>query len=151
MTCTPKVIFSLCHETHRQMTWYWCPYLKSICLSMRLAVATRGSLPVERPCSSRLEDMIWVVISVSAAVPAPQQLQKQKQKVASLHVFTHFTTITMNNTPTSHLRLCYLGPYSLQSKVSNEPISIMWPCKQSASEWKTQMNDTKSAHATANI
>lgn len=52
----------------------WGTYLKSICLSMRLAVATRGSLPVERECSSRLEEMIWVVISVSAAVPAPQQL-----------------------------------------------------------------------------
>lgn len=52
----------------------WAPYLKSICLSMRLAVATRGSLPVERAWSSRLEEIIWVVISVSAAVPAPQQL-----------------------------------------------------------------------------
>lgn len=54
---------------------HYYPYLKSICLSMRLAVATRGSLPVERECSSRLEEMIWVVISVSAAVPAPQQLK----------------------------------------------------------------------------
>lgn len=41
---------------------------------MRLAVATRGARPVERECSSRLEEMSCVVISVSAAVPAPQQL-----------------------------------------------------------------------------
>lgn len=57
----------------------WGAYLKSICLSMRLAVATRGSLPVERACSSKLEEMICVVISVSAAVPAPQQLENDTQ------------------------------------------------------------------------
>lgn len=57
----------------------WEMYLKSICFSMRLAVATRGSLPVERECSSRLEEIIWVVISVSAAVPAPQQLDNDAE------------------------------------------------------------------------
>lgn len=57
------------HQTGRS-------HLKSICFSMRLAVATRGALPVERECSSRLEEISCVVISVSAAVPAPQQLNK---------------------------------------------------------------------------
>ena len=61
----------------------WAVYLNSICLSMRLAGATRGSLPVERACSSRLEEMIWVVISVSAAVPAPQQLHRNNMRQQS--------------------------------------------------------------------
>jgi hypothetical protein len=36
-------------------------------------VTTRGERPVERECSSRLEEMSEVVNSVSAAVPAPAQ------------------------------------------------------------------------------
>lgn len=32
-------------------------YLNSICLSIRLAVTTRGSRPVDREWSSRLEEM----------------------------------------------------------------------------------------------
>ena len=36
-----------------------------------MQVTTRGLRPVERACSSRLEEMIAVVNSVSAAVPAP--------------------------------------------------------------------------------
>lgn len=59
--------------------WKLSSHLKSICLSMRLAVATLGRRLVERECSSRFEEISWVVISVSAAVPAPQQL----------HIHTH--------------------------------------------------------------
>lgn len=71
---------------------YWCmcisgrakpmseSYRKSICLSIRLAVATRGRRPVDSECSSRLEEMSCVVISVSAAVPAPQQLDAHKRQ-----------------------------------------------------------------------
>lgn len=55
-------------------------HLKSICLSMRFAVATRGRRPVDRAWSSRLEEMICVVISVSAAVPAPQQLHNKREQ-----------------------------------------------------------------------
>lgn len=51
-------------------------YLNSICFSILLAVTTLTSFPVDRRCNSRLEDIICVVISVSAAVPAPQQLTK---------------------------------------------------------------------------
>lgn len=36
-----------------------------------MQVTTRGLRPVERECSSRLDEMIAVVNSVSAAVPAP--------------------------------------------------------------------------------
>lgn len=57
-------------------------YLKSICFSIRLAVTTLGRRPVEREWSSKLEEMSWVVISVSAAVPAPQQLKKYNNKRA---------------------------------------------------------------------
>lgn len=38
-------------------------------------MTTRGSRPVDSAWSSRLEAISWVVISVSAAVPAPQQLE----------------------------------------------------------------------------
>lgn len=38
-------------------------------------MTTRGSRPVDSAWSSRLEAISWVVISVSAAVPAPQQLK----------------------------------------------------------------------------
>lgn len=38
-------------------------------------MATRGGRPVFRVCSSTLDAMICVVISASAATPAPQQLQ----------------------------------------------------------------------------
>ena len=44
---------------------------KSICLSMVMAVTTRGLRPVESAWSSK--EMRAVVDSVSAAVPAPQQ------------------------------------------------------------------------------
>ena len=47
-------------------------YLKSICLSIVIAVTTRGFLPVDSACSSMLDDIKAVVNSVSAAVPAPQ-------------------------------------------------------------------------------
>lgn len=40
-----------------------------------MTVATRGSRPVDSACSSILEAAIRVVISVSAATPAPQQLR----------------------------------------------------------------------------
>jgi hypothetical protein len=56
-----------------RVTWSEETYLKSICLSIVMAVTTRGLRPVERPWSSILEDMSAVVNSVSAAVPAPQQ------------------------------------------------------------------------------
>ena len=48
-------------------------YRKSICLSIVMAVTTRGLRPVESAWSSMLEEMRAVVNSVSAAVPAPQQ------------------------------------------------------------------------------
>lgn len=51
-------------------------YLNSICFSILLAVTTLTSFPVDSRCNSRLEEIICVVISVSAAVPAPQQLMK---------------------------------------------------------------------------
>lgn len=79
-------------------------YLKSICLSMRLAVATRGSLPVERECSSKLEEMIWVVISVSAAVPAPQQLDNNTIRQHSVRCATsqlHHIMLTNHIVPWS--------------------------------------------------
>lgn len=40
----------------------------------------RTVLPVERRCSSRSLEIFKVVYSVSAAVPAPQQLQNEKGK-----------------------------------------------------------------------
>jgi hypothetical protein len=40
---------------------------------MVMTVTTRGGRPVDRECSSRLEEMSEVVNSVSAAVPAPAQ------------------------------------------------------------------------------
>jgi hypothetical protein len=49
-----------------------CVYLKSICLSMVIAVTTRGFRPLWRVWSSMFEEMRAVVNSVSAAVPAPQ-------------------------------------------------------------------------------
>lgn len=42
---------------------------------MRVTVATRGSRPVDSSCSSMLDATIRVVISASAATPAPQQLR----------------------------------------------------------------------------
>ena len=47
-------------------------YLKSICLSMVMAVTTLAGLPVDRLCNSNLDEIRAVVNSVSAAVPAPQ-------------------------------------------------------------------------------
>ena len=47
-------------------------YLNNICFNMVIAVTTRGFLPVDKACSSMLEEMSAVVNSVSAAVPAPQ-------------------------------------------------------------------------------
>lgn len=38
-------------------------------------MATRGSRPVDSACSSMLDAAIRVVISASAATPAPQQLR----------------------------------------------------------------------------
>ena len=48
--------------------------LKSICLSMVMAVQTRGCRPVERAWRAMLEEMRAVENSVSAAVPAPQHM-----------------------------------------------------------------------------
>lgn len=42
-----------------------------------MTVATRGSRPVDSACSSILEAAIRVVISVSAATPAPPQLREE--------------------------------------------------------------------------
>ena len=47
-------------------------YLNSICFNMVIAVTTRGFRPVESECSSILDEIMAVVNSVSAAVPAPQ-------------------------------------------------------------------------------
>lgn len=47
-------------------------YRKRYCLSMVMAVTTRGFLPVDSAWSSIFEDMDAVTNSVSAAVPAPQ-------------------------------------------------------------------------------
>ena len=46
---------------------------KRYCLSIVMAVTTRGLRPVESAWSSMLEEIIAVVNSVSAAVPAQQQ------------------------------------------------------------------------------
>ena len=54
-------------------TDYLKTYWKSLCLSMVMAVTTRGLRPVESAWSSIWEEMRAVVNSVSAAVPAPQQ------------------------------------------------------------------------------
>lgn len=51
-------------------------YLNSICFSCLVTMATSGGRPVLSWCSSALEAMIWVVISASAATPAPQQLRE---------------------------------------------------------------------------
>lgn len=56
-------------ELSREADTYW----KSICLSIVIAVTTRGFRPVERACNSMFDEMSAVVNSVSAAVPAPQQ------------------------------------------------------------------------------
>ena len=48
--------------------------LKSICLSIVIAVTTIGFLPVERAWRAMLEEMRAVENSVSAAVPAPQHM-----------------------------------------------------------------------------
>lgn len=48
---------------------------KSIWRRTRVTVATRGSRPVDNACSSMLDAVIRVVISASAATPAPQQLR----------------------------------------------------------------------------
>ena len=58
-------------RTSAAPTWPW--YLKSICLSIVIAVTTLGFLPEERAWSSMLDEIRAVVNSVSAAVPAPQQ------------------------------------------------------------------------------
>ena len=51
----------------------WFAYRKSICLSIVMAVTTRGLRPVDSAWSSMFEEIRAVVNSVSAAVPAPQQ------------------------------------------------------------------------------
>lgn len=45
----------------------------SLCLSIVMAVTTRGFLPVCSSCNCMLLEMSAVTNSVSAAVPAPQQ------------------------------------------------------------------------------
>lgn len=50
-------------ETHRN----------KYCFNIVIAVTTRGLRPVLRAWSSMLEEIMAVVNSVSAAVPAPQQ------------------------------------------------------------------------------
>lgn len=49
--------------------------------SMFTAMTTRGFLPLFREKMVRLEDRRSVVFSVSAAVPAPQQLNTNKENV----------------------------------------------------------------------
>lgn len=51
-----------------------CTHRNRYCLSIVMAVTTRGFRPVLRPCSSIFELIMAVVNSVSAAVPAPQHL-----------------------------------------------------------------------------
>lgn len=48
-------------------------YLYNICFNKVIAVATLGFLPVAKECNSIWELIKFVVNSVSAAVPAPQQ------------------------------------------------------------------------------
>lgn len=48
---------------------------------MFTAMTTRGFLPLFREKMVRLEDRRSVVFSVSAAVPAPQQLDTNKENV----------------------------------------------------------------------
>lgn len=55
-------------QIHQETHW------KSRCLSMVIAVTTRGLRPVESACNSMLLEMSAVTNSVSAAVPAPQHL-----------------------------------------------------------------------------
>lgn len=87
---------------------------------MRLAVATRGALPVERECSSRLEEMSCVVISVSAAVPAPQQLNKKKKKKITRQGVFHLWL----GTPASVERLSYTC--SLHRPQPGTPVLMSW-------------------------
>lgn len=56
------------------------PYLKRSCLSCLVTVTTSGGRPVLSECSSTLEAIIWVVISASAATPAPQQLHGRRAR-----------------------------------------------------------------------
>lgn len=48
-------------------------HLNRYCFNMVMAVTTLGLRPVDRACNSMLLEIIAVVNSVSAAVPAPQQ------------------------------------------------------------------------------
>lgn len=48
-------------------------------------MVTRGGRPVLSECSSTLDAMICVVISASAATPAPQQLQKTQDNMSHLY------------------------------------------------------------------
>lgn len=54
--------------------------LYSMSCRMLTAMMTRGFLPLFREKMVRLDESISVVFSVSAAVPAPQQLQTAKRK-----------------------------------------------------------------------
>ena len=67
--------------------------LNSICLRSLLAVQTRGVRPVFNLCSSNWDEIICVVISVSAAVPAPQQLKHNIFTIIENMHHTHDTAI----------------------------------------------------------
>lgn len=60
-------------------------HLNNICFSILLAVQTWGVRPVLRRWSSIFDEMRLVVISVSAAVPAPQQLHHNTYIHAVIH------------------------------------------------------------------
>ena len=56
-----------------------------------MTVTTRGARPVDRECNSRFEDVIAVVNSVSAAVPAPAHQIEGDMKCN----FSQFLSATM--------------------------------------------------------
>lgn len=96
------------HKWFGLCTLYLCyPHLNSICFSCRVTMATRGGRPVLRVCSSTLDAMICVVISASAATPAPQQLQ-------NIQEFNKFNK-------SNHYRV------TVETRVRTQPgLSLLW-------------------------
>ena len=69
-------------------------HLKSISCRMLAAMTRRGFLPLFMEKMVRLEESRSVVFSVSAAVPAPQQLHQERtcpgiRKITQLHIVIH--------------------------------------------------------------
>jgi hypothetical protein len=62
------------HHQRMHLQIHQGTHWKSRCLSIVIAVTTRGLRPVESACNSILLEMSAVTNSVSAAVPAPQHL-----------------------------------------------------------------------------